>query len=181
MSIKIYDHGYLVDIEFEDIRKYHGIRAYMAIGVGYRVVEAALKELGKGEILSREDLQVLSGHGGPGFRDAIEFVTRAKTRGVYTVDPTYPEAQYDPHRATGYVYIFTNKNTETVQVTLNKDFLPPIFYDYLLKGREDSFTPEEYDDNERLKKELCFKALEMPQDELLTVKRIPVPEIHKSK
>lgn len=179
MGIQIYDHGYLLDINFEDIRKLHGIRAYMAIGVGYRVVEAALKELGNGEILSREDLQVLSGHGGPGFRDAIEFVTRAKTRGQYTVDPTYPVAQYDPHRPTGYVYIFTNKKQESVQVSLNEDFLPPIFYDYLLKGREDAFTPEEYEHNEQLKKELCFKALEMKQEDLLTVKRIPVPEIHQ--
>lgn len=179
MGIQIYDHGYLLDIEFEDIRKLHGIRAYMAIGVGYRVVEAALKELGNGNILSREDLQVISGHGGPGFRDAIEFVTRAKTRGQYTVDPTYPVAQYDPHRPTGYVYIFTNKKQETVQVSLNEDFLPPIFYDYLLKGREESFTREEYDHNEALKKERCFKALEMKQEDLLTVKRIPVPAIHQ--
>lgn len=179
MGIQIYDHGYLLDIEFEDIRKLHGIRAYMAIGVGYRVVEAALKELGNGNILSREDLQVISGHGGPGFRDAIEFVTRAKTRGQYTVDPTYPVAQYDPHRPTGYVYIFTNKKQETVQVSLNEDFLPPIFYDYLLKGREESFTREEYDHNEALKKELCFKALEMKQEDLLTVKRISVPAIHQ--
>lgn len=181
MGIQVYDHGYLVEVEFEDIRKLHGIRAYMAIGVGYRVVEAAMTALREktGDIVAREDLQVISGHGGPGFRDAIEFVTRAKTRGVYTVDANYPEAQYDPHRPTGYVYIFTHKNNETVQVTLNEDFLPPIFYDYLLKGREESFTAEEYDDNERLKKELCFKALEMKQEDLLTVKFIPVPAIHK--
>lgn len=181
MGIKVYDHGYLVEVEFEDIRKLHGIRAYMAIGVGYRIVQAAMRELGGDSIVSREDIQVISGHGGPGFRDAIEFVTRAKTRGEYTVDPTYPEAQYDPHRPTGYVYIFTNKHEETVQVTLNEDFLPPIFYDYLLKGRDESFTPEEYDHNEELKKELCFKALEMEEADLITIKRIPTPAIHKAK
>lgn len=180
MGIKIKDHGYEIEVNFEDIRKLHGIRAYMAIGVGYRVVEEAIKALSEdGEVISREDIQVISGHGGPGFRDAIEFVTRAKTRGEYTVDPTYPVAQYDPHRPTGYVYIFTLNHEKTVQVSLNESFLPPIFYDYLLKGREDSFTPEEYDANEELKKVLCFKALDMPAEELLTVEMIPVPAIHQ--
>lgn len=180
MGIKIKDYGYELEIEFEDIRKLHGIRAYMAIGVGYRIMEAAIRELGDGELISREDIQVISGHGGPGFRDAIEFVTRALTRGQYTVDPTYPAAQYDPHRPTGYVYIFTLKGAKTVQITLNESFLPPIFYDYLLKGRENSFTAAEYDDNERLKKELCFKALEMKESDLITITEIPTPAIHKS-
>ncbi|GEK34877.1 hypothetical protein [Kurthia sibirica] len=180
MSIKVKDYGYIVEIAFEDIRKLHGIRAYMAIGVGYRILEAAVRELGQGEIISREDIQVITGHGGPGFRDAIEFVTRAVTRDQYTVDPTYPVAQYDPHRPTGYVYIFTLKGEKTIQITLNKSFLPPIFYDYLLKGREESFTAVEYDDNERLKKELCFKALEMTESELITIKEIPTPDSHKA-
>ncbi|MGE7663711.1 hypothetical protein ACQKL6_18710 [Peribacillus sp. NPDC097197] len=171
-TIKIYDRDDLIEISFDDIKKYHGYAAYMALGVGFRVVEAAFEALYGDEIPNRKDLSVLSGHGGPGFRDVFEFVTRAKTRGVYTVDVNYPKAQYDPYRPTGYAYVFTKENGEAVEVLLKEDFLPPIFYDYLKKGREDDFSPEEYEDNERLKHELGNRAYEMPVEDLLIVTRL---------
>ena len=171
--IKIYDRNDLLEINFEDIKKYHGIAAYMAIGVGFRVLQTAFEELYGDEIPNRKDISILSGHGGPGFRDVFEFVTRAKTRGVYTVDTTYPKGQYDPYRPMSYSYVITREDTgAAVEVTLKESFLPPIFYDYLKKGREESFTPEEYEDNEKLKKELCYKALDMKKDELFEVNRI---------
>lgn len=171
-TIKIYDRQDLIEVSFNDIKKYHGYAAYMALGVGFRVVEAAFEALYGGEIPNRNDISILSGHGGPGFRDVFEFVTRAKTRGVYTVDPNYPKAQYDPHRATGYAYVFTKENGESVEVLLKENFLPPIFYDYLKKGREDAFTPEEYEHNEQLKQQLGNQAYEMPIDDLLIVNRL---------
>ena len=85
-TIKIYDRNDLIEISFDDIKKYHGYGAYMALGVGFRIVEAAFNELYGEEIPNRKDISILSGHGGPGFRDVFEFVTRAKTRGKYTVD-----------------------------------------------------------------------------------------------
>lgn len=171
-TIKIYDREDLIEISFDDIKKYHGYAAYMALGVGFRVVEAAFEALYDDEIPNRKDISIHSGHGGPGFRDVFEFVTRAKTRGFYTVDANYPKAQYDPYRATGYAYVFTKENGESVEVLVKEDFLPPIFYDYLKKGREDNFTPEEYKHNEQLKQELGNRAIEMPIEELLIVNRL---------
>ena len=171
-TIKIYDRSDLLEISFEDIKKFHGYAAYMALGVGFRVVEAAFQELFGNDIPNRNDISVFSGHGGPGFRDVFEFVTRCKTREVYTVDPSYPVAQYDPYRPTSYAYVFTRQNGEAVEVSLKENFLPPIFYDYLKKGRDDSFTPEEYEANEVLKQELGNRAYEMPIEDLLYVKRL---------
>ena len=171
-TIKIYDRNDLIEISFDDIKKYHGYAAYMALGVGFRVVEAAFQALYGGEIPNRKDISILSGHGGPGFRDVFEFVTRAKTRGAYTVDVNYPQAQYDPYRPQGYAYVFTKENGESVEVLLKENFLPPVFYEYLKKGREDSFTPEEYEDCERLKMELGDRAYSMPVEDLLIVNRL---------
>lgn len=141
-TIKIYDRDDLIEISFEDIKKYHGYAAYMALGVGFRVVEAAFEALYGDEIPNRKDISILSGHGGPGFRDVFEFVTRAKTRGVYTVDVNYPKAQYDPYRPTGYAYVFTKENGESVEVLLKEDFLPSIFYDYLKKAVKMTSLPK---------------------------------------
>ena len=171
-AIKIYDRNDLIEITFDDIKKYHGYGAYMAIGVGFRVVEAAFKELYGDEIPNRKDISILSGHSGPGFRDVFEFVTRAKTRDAYTIDTNYPKAQYNPHWPTAYAYVFTKANGESVEVTLKEDFLPPIFYDYLKKGRDNSFTPEEYAHCEVLKQKLGNRAYEMPIEDLLTVTRL---------
>ena len=88
------------------------------------------------------------------------------------MDVNYPKAQYDPYRPTSYAYVFTKSNSECVEVLLKEDFLTPIFYDYLKKGREDSFTPEEYDHNEQLKQELGNRAYKMPIEDLLIVNRL---------
>lgn len=176
-GIQIYDHGELLEIGFQDIRKFHGIRAYMAIGVAYRIMEAAFDELYGKEVPDRRDISILSGHGGPGFRDAFEFVTRADTRNEYNVDVNYPQAQYDPYRPTSYAFVFKRQTGEQVEVSLQEDFLPPVFYEYLKKGREDSFTPEEYEACEKLKKELCMRALKMPLDSLLKVRRVKAEEL----
>jgi hypothetical protein len=171
-TIKIYDRNDLLEISWDDIKKYHGYGAYMAIGVAYRVVEEAFLELYGDEIPNRADISILSGHGGPGFRDVFEFVTRALTRGEYTVDVNYPKAQYDPHRAQGYAYVFTKKNGEAVEVLLKDNFLPPVFYDYLKMDRENSWTPEAYADCQKLIRELGDRAYNMSRDELLIVTRL---------
>ena len=171
-TIKIYDRSDLLEISFEDVKKYHGYAAYMALGVAFRVVETAFEELYGEEIPNRKDISILSGHGGPGFRDVFEFVTRAKTRGVYTVDVNYPVAQYDPHRAQSYAYVFSKENGESVEVSLKDNFLPPVFYDYLKMGREESFTEESYAACQKLIRELGDRAYNMSRDELLNVKRI---------
>ena len=168
--IRIYDNGDLLEIHFEHIVNYHGKMAYMAVGAGYRVVQAAFEALYGEEIPDREDLTVFSAHGGPGFRDVFEFVTRCKTRGVYTVDPEYPVAQYDPHRPTGYAYIFTRKDGKAVEVSLKEDYLPAEFYDFLKIGRERDLTADERAYFTTLKNDMCEKALNTPLEQFVDVR-----------
>ena len=171
-AIKIYDRNDILEITWDDIKKYHGFGAYMAIGVAYRVVEEGLLELYGDEIPRREDISILSGHGGPGFRDVFEFVTRALTRGEYTIDVNYPKAQYDPYRAQAYAYVFSKKNGESVEVLLKDDFLPPVFYDYLVMDRENSWTEEAYAECQKLIRILGDRAYNMSREELLIVTRL---------
>ncbi|GGE02818.1 FmdE family protein [Paenibacillus nasutitermitis] len=170
--IKIKDRGEVLTLHFPELRNYHGNLALMAIGVGFRVVQAALAELYNEEAPERSSLSVRSGHAGPGFRDAFEYTTRAVTRGAYTVDVEYPAAQYDPYRAQSYAYVISDDKGAAVEVSLKSDFLPAVFYDYLKKGREGTMTAEDKAANENLKATLCERALALPQDELLEVKRL---------
>lgn len=133
-TIYIKDGKELLEIGFPEVRKYHGNIALMAVAVGFRSLQAAFKELYGEDAPQRKEISILSGHGGPGFRDAFEFVTRAVTRGAYTVDVNYPQAQHDPHRAQGYAYVISSTDGKSVEVSLRDGFLPLAFYDYLKKG-----------------------------------------------
>ncbi|MCY9516383.1 hypothetical protein [Paenibacillus apiarius] len=171
--IRIMDNKDVIEISFEDIKKYHGGLALMAIAVAFRVQQAAIHELFGSEPPQRNMLSILSGHAGPGFRDAFEFVTRAVTRGVYKVDVHYPAAQYDPHRAQSYAFVLSAGEGAAVEVVLKDNFLPLEFYDYLAKGRNKAMTTQDVEQFDKLKLELSQQALALPQEELLTVKRLP--------
>ncbi|MEC0225764.1 FmdE family protein [Paenibacillus alba] len=170
--VKVKDRGEVLTLQFSELRNYHGKLALMAIGVGFRAVQAALAELYGEEAPERSTLSVISGHAGPGFRDAFEYTTRAVSRGAYTVDVHYPVAQYDPHRPQSYAYVISDSQGASVEVALKADFLPAVFYDYLKKGREGTMTEEDTAAYEQLKASLCEKALSLPQSELLEVKRL---------
>lgn len=170
--IQVKERGEVLSLSFFELRNYHGNVALMAIAVGFRVVQAALAELYGEDAPERNDLSVFSGHAGPGFRDAFEYTLRVVTRGRYTVDVNHPVAQYDPFRAQSYAYVISDVRGASVEVTLKPDFLPPIFYEYMQRGRDGAMTAADHQAFDQLKADLCARALELPQDELLTVRRL---------
>ncbi|MEH6948362.1 hypothetical protein V7068_15085 [Bacillus sp. JJ634] len=170
--IRIRDRKEILEISFSDIRKYHGSLALMALGVGFRTLQAAFAELFGEEVPERKDISILSGHAGPGFRDVFEFVTRVVTRQAYQVDTSYPQGQYDPYRPQSYAYVITASNGSAVEITLKEDFLPQVFYEYLKKGREGTLTEAESEANEQLKADLCERALALPVADLLYIRKL---------
>ncbi|MEI7026070.1 hypothetical protein WBG83_10265 [Paenibacillus sp. y28] len=170
--IHIMDDQDELQIGFSDIEKYHGRLALMAVAVAFRAQQAAFKELFGDRVPQRKEIKIISGHAGPGFRDSFEFVTRALTRGQYTVDVQYPQGQYDPHRPQAYAFVISTLAGDAVEVVLKESFLPAVFYDYLKKGREGTMTDAEQEQFRQLKLSLSEQALALPQDELLDVRRI---------
>ncbi|MGM0898105.1 MAG: FmdE family protein [Bacillota bacterium] len=169
-GIQIYDDQEIFHIAFDDIRKYHGTKDVAAIGVAYRMAEAAFEALYGVDVPERQDISIQAGQSCTGFRDAFEFITRARTRGKYIVDPDYPAARYDPFSTSSYAFIFSRVTGEEVEVSLKKDFLPSAFYDLAKKNRERLLTEEEAEAFKILKKDLCLRALELPLDEVVEVR-----------
>lgn len=100
-DIFVYDTGTLLKIGFEDCIKYHGRSSIGGLALGFRLLQLAFADLAVGEHPDRKEISVSTSFGGPGFRDAIEMVTRALTRGVYIVDSalataTAPESPAGP-------------------------------------------------------------------------------------
>lgn len=109
---------------------YHGQGALAMLALTFQALNGMLALLPA--IPRREEIAVLSGHPGPGVRDAFEFVTRAVTRGAYTVDRTLPAARFNPHGPMSYSFRLT-VGARTVSAELRDGILPPRFFD-LFKG-----------------------------------------------
>lgn len=109
---------------------YHGQGALAMLALTFQALNGMLALLPA--IPRREEIAVLSGHPGPGVRDAFEFVTRAVTRGAYTVDRTLPAARFNPHGPMSYSFRLT-VGARTVSAELRDGILPPRFF-ALFKG-----------------------------------------------
>jgi hypothetical protein len=86
-AIDVLDEGRPLSCSFEDILKYHGFGSPGGVAHAFKVMERAWPELSPGGAPpERREITVATAFGGPGARDAFEFVTRAVTGERYVVD-----------------------------------------------------------------------------------------------
>jgi hypothetical protein len=84
--VRVLDHGTLLQIGFDDCVRYHGRTSIGGVALGLRLVRLALADLAPGRVPERAEIAVRTAFPGPGFADAVEMITRAVSRGAYTVD-----------------------------------------------------------------------------------------------
>lgn len=117
-----------IEIGFEAVAAYHGQAALAMLAVTFRALDVALKMLSSEQSVRRNDISVVSGHPGPGVRDSFEFVTRAVTRGAYTVDRNRPKARLMPGIDISYSFDVTVRG-KTAEIALLRDALPKRFFE----------------------------------------------------
>lgn len=141
-------------IHFDAVQAYHGHGALAMLALTFQGLRGALASLQEqGVPVARHELSVVSGHPGPGVRDAFEFVTRAATRGCYTVDVSLPQARYS-HGADKSYSFHLRRGTKSVQGILQPGVLPPAFFDLL--GKTDSASREAH---AALRREIAQRVL----------------------
>ena len=87
-TIAVLDGGQTLSCSYEEIMKYHGPGSPGGVAHAFKVMERAWPLLSpNGAPPERRDITVETAFGGPGARDAFEFVTRAVTGERYAVDP----------------------------------------------------------------------------------------------
>lgn len=86
-TIAVLDGGQSLSCSYEEIMKYHGPGSPGGVAHAFKVMERAWPLLSpNGAPPERRDITVQTAFGGPGARDAFEFVTRAVTGERYAVD-----------------------------------------------------------------------------------------------
>ncbi len=124
-TIAILDHGCPLQLDFAALCAYHGGCALAGAAIGFQAMAAAGCALSAKQTWDRQDLQVVSWHDGPGVQDAIEWVTRAITRGRYR---HATDAQV-PNCSSSAAFRFEVADSKRrVRVQLREGIIPPRFF-----------------------------------------------------
>lgn len=150
-----------LEIGFDAVRAYHGHGALAMLALVFQGQRGALPLLeADGLPVPRHELRVVSGHPGPGVRDALEFVTRAVTRGCYEIDLSLPQARYSAGRDKSYSFQLI-RGTRKVHAVLREGVLPDEFFallgDTSVQGRQR---------HAQLRKEIAERVLLTPPQAL---------------
>lgn len=165
LPVFVYDEGNLLEITIEDVGKYHGDICPCLLA-GFRVTQFAISQLWKDEIPERKDFRIVSAFPGQGSQDAFEFITRAKTRGDFTLE--LPEGTSALSTTVdNWAFSFVRKSTdERVRIRFKKEVFPERFFELRKKVEEQAATSEEKGAFGRARQELKDRLMSLPANEL---------------
>ncbi len=131
-----------IAIGFDALAAYHGQAALAMLAVTFQGLRATLPILSPNTPAQRAAISVVSGHPGPGVRDAFEFVTRAVTRNAYTIDRTLPEARLNPAADLSYSFVLS-LDGRSARAALKEGILPQRFFELVaIKDKTDADRAE---------------------------------------
>jgi hypothetical protein len=156
-----------IEIGFDSVVAYHGQAALAMLAITFQGLRAALARLSPDAAPQRSRITVVSGHPGPGVRDAFEFVTRAVTRNAYTVDRSLPEARLNPGADISYSFRVM-LDQRSVTAALRSHVLPARFFELNSMGAKR--TAAEASELSALKRRIACEALAAGPDSLFALR-----------
>ena len=153
----------IIEIPFSAVAAFHGQAALAMLAVTFQALRLALGRLSPDRAPLRAEISVVSGHPGPGVRDAFEFVTRALTRGVYRVDRSRPQARLAPGGADMSYSFRVTVGGASAELALRPDVLPERFFALNFTR---SRTAEDEIELSRLKRSVAARVLATPPEQL---------------
>jgi len=170
-TITVSDNGHVVTLDYAGLLDYHGGGAIAGATMGFRVMQAAAGVLTSPEHpLERKNLFIISGHPGPGYRDAFEYVTRCVTRQRFELKTDLPGGRLSPYQSYAFQFLITDTQTgKQVTVTLHKGIIPIRFYEVLRDLRDSRQDKKLEDELDVLKNDIAREVLALPLDQLFQV------------
>jgi hypothetical protein len=164
-SLRVVDAGQILSCSYEEITKYHGPGSPGGVAHAFKVMERAWPLLSPGAAPpERREITVATAFGGPGARDAFEFVTRAVTGDRYFVDAALerPERGRALER---FVFRLGCRDRE-VTLLLREGYVTDEFIELARR-------PERGEDEERrlsvLKREMADRVMAAPAPEVYDI------------
>jgi hypothetical protein len=163
-TIEVVDRGQLIAFSFEDIMRYHGPGSPGGVAHALKVLELALPLLDPDGPCERREIVVETAFGGPGARDAFEFVTRAVTGERYRVDATL--ARPERGRTLERFVFRLSYRERSVTLVLREGFVTEEFIDL---ARLDDRTDSQERRLDVLKLEMAERVLARPAGEVYEI------------
>lgn len=170
-TITVSDNGHLITLDYAGLLDYHGGGAVAGATMGFRVMQAAARELaGPMQHMERNNLYVVSGHPGPGYRDAFEYVTRCVTRQRFELQTDLPGGRLSPYQSYAYQFLITDTHAgKQVTVSVSECILPKRFFEVLRDLRKSKLDKDLTNELEKLKHDIAHEVLALPLDNLFQV------------
>jgi hypothetical protein len=153
-TIELTERGRLIAFGIDDVMRYHGPGSPGGAAIGFKALERALPLLDEHAPCERREITIDTAFGGPGARDAFEFVTRAVTGGRFHLDPSLarPERGRTLER---FVFRFGYRD-RSVTLVLREGFVTD---EFIALARNDPRTDRQERRLDQLKLELAERVM----------------------
>ncbi len=128
-TIKIADHGEIQLLSYDGLLDYHNGDSIWGLSVAFRALQLAASLFSGETLWDRKDLFILSGHPGPGVRDAIEYVTHCVSQNQFRLAE---EIMHEEKCTSAMKFEWKiSHDIHSHVITLRDDFVPNEFYELL--------------------------------------------------
>lgn len=127
IMIRIMDRGELLELDYDGAMCQHPGSLWFGTAVGFRAMQVAALALSENALWSRERLYIVSGHPGPGVKDAIDYVTDVSRRDRFKC--ILAEGCGMQCNSKMKFEWWVSDGEKTANINLRRDFVPREFYD----------------------------------------------------
>lgn len=143
--------GKLITFDYDDLKSFHKGDSWFGCTVGYRAMQLASRELSQPTPWSRDDLSIISGHPGPGVKDAIELVTATVSSGNFQLHESIDNKDGNSGCNSNMRFEWwVTENDKTIHIKLRGGIVPESFLQLLDRLNADAY-PESNEKNSDLK------------------------------
>jgi len=173
--LRVKDRGIILEIGFEDLLKYHGRFYIGGVALAFKLLELGFRELVPDATPDRELIGFTSGLGlhGPGVIDAVEMVTRARTRGQLITDTNSIQGKPGiiAPDGTGKYYFEVSYGETKIGVAVKPGIIPDEFMELSRKNHAEIITEAEKIRLQEVKECLAAEIVASAPEKLFEVYR----------
>ncbi|MAT51039.1 MAG: hypothetical protein CMH65_04795 [Nevskiales bacterium] len=143
-------------ITFAEVLEYHEGDSWFGCAVGFRAMQKASELLFDDNILEQGNLYIVSGHPGPGVRDAIDYLTGCVSSNRYRL---LDEANTQGCNRDMRFEWWVSNGRQTAHVLLSDSIVPNTFFDVAERVTSDQGSDEDKQRFTLLKYDLCNQLM----------------------
>lgn len=140
----------LTIFDYDDLKSFHKGDSWFGCTVGFRAMQLAAREFSKSEVhhetWSRDNLSVISGHPGPGVKDAIELITATISSENFQL---LENIEHGVCNSSMRFEWWLTESNKTLHIKLHDDIVPASFLQLLDRLNSDAYTTEIEKENDR--------------------------------